>query len=500
MATYQRPGVYINERLIQSPIAATGNANAAGAVIGDFAQGPEVVTLITSWYEFTQKFGGYNNAFPATFGVGQYFQNGGSELYVRRVLAADAAAAGITVPNTQGDSDTATITAKNRGVDGNNLRVQITAAAQPNYWDLVVTKETVTGTSSDITNDIVLERFTNVVFNDVNSSDFIQTVVNFASDYIEVTVLNSLGVPSTSVLPLVGGSDGTTTTETEFSAAVADFSAVQRPLVLFLPSLISKLGPTNATTVYNNCIAWAQDNNGFVVAETAFGLTAAQAITYAGSLTESSHAAVYYPAFFISDPVGRSPQSIRLQAPSGAIAGLYIDTDRSFGPFKAPAGITAGIRGALALERALTSADLDSLNSAASPVNALRNLPGSGIVSMGARTLKQDGTANRYVNMRRSLIYIREELNNLTQFALFENNDERLWTRLRSVISIFLNEYRNAGGLRGTTEADAFFVKIDTENNPQSSVELGEVNIEVGVALQYPAEFVVINLSQKTAA
>lgn len=498
MATYQRPGVYINERLIQSPIPAAGNANAAGAVIGDFAQGPEVLTSVTSWYEFTQKFGGYNNAFPATFGVGQFFQNGGSELFVRRVLAADAAAAGITVPNTQGETSIASITARNNGVDGNDLRVQFTAAAQPGYFDLVVTKETAAGTSSDITNDIVLERFTNVVFNDANSSDFIQTVVNFASQYIEVTVLTSLGSPSTVVLPLVGGSDGTATTEIEFVAAVADLSAVQRPLVLFLPGLITKLGPTAAATVYNSCIAWAQDNNGFVIAETAFGVTAAQAITYAGTLTSSSHVAVYYPAFFTSDPLGRSPQSLRLQGPSASIAGLYMETDRAFGPFKAPAGIGATISGALALEKAFTTSELDSLNSAATPVNALRNLPGAGIVSMGARTLKQDGTANRYVNMRRSLIFIRENLNNLTQFALFENNDERLWTRLRAVIGIFLNEYRNSGGLRGASEAEAFFVKIDTENNPQSSVELGEVNIEVGVALQYPAEFVVINLTQTT--
>lgn len=498
MATYQRPGVYINERLIQSPIPATGNANAAGAVIGDFAQGPEEITLVTSWYEFSQKFGGYNNAYPATFGVGQFFQNGGSELYVKRVLASDAAPAGITVPNTAGASDTAQITAKNRGVDGNNLRVQFTAAAISGYYDLVVTKETVQGTGLDITNDIVLERFTNVVFNDVNSSDFVESVVNFQSQYIEVDVLTTLGQPPATILPLVGGNDGTSTNEVDYSGAVDDFSVVQRPLVFFFPGMISKLGPTAAATVYNEAISWSEDNNGFVVAETAFGLTAAQAITYAGQLTASGHAAVYYPHFFISDPVGRSPQSIRLQGPSGAVAGLYIDTDKAFGPFKAPAGIGASIRGAVALEKALTTTELDSLNTGSSPVNALRNLPGAGVVSMGARTLRQDGTANRYVNMRRSLIYIRENLNNLTQFAVFENNDERLWARLRAVISIFLNEYRNAGGLRGATEAEAFFVKIDNENNPQTSIELGEVNIEVGVALQYPAEYVVINLTQKT--
>lgn len=500
MATYQRPGVYINERLIQSPIPAQGNANAAGAVIGDFAQGPEAVTLVNSWYEFTQKFGGYNNAYPATFGVGQYFQNGGSELYVRRVLAGDASASGITVPNTSGDTDTAQITATSNGEDGNNLRVQFTAAAQANYYDLVVTRETVVGTASDITNDIVLERYTNIRFDDPNSSDYIESVVNLQSSHIEVTVLTTLGTPPSTVLPLVGGSDGSSTTEVDFGGAVSDFSQVQRPLVLFAPALNAKLGPTNAVTVYNSMISWAEDNNGFVVAETGNSLDAAGAITYAGSLTDSAHAAVYYPHFFISDPLGRSPQSIRVQGPSGAVAGLYLQTDKSVGPFKAPAGTRASIGGALALESALTSADLDSLNSASSPVNALRNLPGAGIVSMGARTLKQDGTANRYVNMRRSLIYIRENLNNLTQFALFENNDEKLWRRLNTAISVFLNEYRTAGGLRGATEAEAFFVKIDAENNPASSIELGEVNIEVGVALQYPTEFVIINLTQQTAA
>lgn len=500
MATYERPGVYINERLIQAPIPASGNANAAGAVVGEFAQGPETVTLVTSWYDFVKRFGGYNANYPSTFGVGQFFQNGGSELYVKRVLADDAGPAGITVPSTTVPEDVAQVSAKNRGADGNNLRIQITPTAQNNYYDLVVTKETVTGTSSDITNDLVLERYTNIVFNDVNSPDYVETVINLQSDFIEVTVLDDTGLPSGNVLPLVGGSDGTAPTEVEYAGAAADLSEVERPLVVFMSGIIDKLGFAAAQTAYNAAIAWAEDNNGFIVAETGPGEDTNTALTFAGSLTSSGHVAVYYPHIYISDPLGRSPQSIRRVGPSGAMAGLYINTDKQTGPFKAPAGIRSIVRGALALERSFKPADLDSLNAAATPVNALRNLPGSGVVSMGARTLLQDGTANRYVNMRRSLIYIKENLNSLTRFALFENNDEKLWARLSTAISVFLNEYRIAGGLRGETEGQAFFVKVDAENNPQSSIELGEVNIEVGVALQYPAEFVVINLTQQTAS
>lgn len=500
MTTYSRPGVYITERLLPAPIAAAGTAEAAGAVLGHFPQGPEAVTLVTSWYDFTKKFGGYNNAYPATFGIGQFFQNGGTELYVKRVLASDAASSAVTVPASNVVGDCATVLSKNKGADGNNLRVQFTETAQANYFDITVYKETVAGTGSNVANDLVLERYTNVVFNNANSSDYIETVVNLQSDYIQVFVENTAAAPSTSVLPLIGGSDGAAApTDVEFSAAFSLLSEVDRPLVVFLPGLIALLGAADAAGVYNAGIDWAEANNGFVIVETNSDLSVTDALTAAGTINDSSHAAVYYPHVYITDPLGRSPQSIRKVGPSGSVAGLFLSTDRAFGPFKAPAGTRAAV-GALALEKAFTSAELDSLNASASPVNALRNLPGAGVVVMGARTLLQDGTANKYVNMRRSLIYIKKQLNDLTQFALFENNDEVLWARLRTVIGVFLNDYRGVGGLRGASEGEAFFIKVDAENNSQNSIQLGEVHIEVGVALQYPAEFVVINLSQKTAS
>ena len=162
------------------------------------------------------------------------------------------------------------------------------------------------------------------------------------------------------------------------------------------------------------------------------------------------------------------------------------------------AGIGANIQGVVAVEKSFSSAELDSMNASTSPVNPIRQIPGAGLAVMGARTLKQDGTANKYVNMRRSLIYIRKNLKNLTEFAIFENNDEKLWAQIRTSLGAFLNEYRNQGGLRGANPAEAFFVKCDAENNTAQQIANGEVHIQVGVALQYPAEFIVIDLSQKT--
>lgn len=497
--TYSRPGVYITERLLPAPLTVSGTANAAGATFGAFAQGPETVTLVTSWYDFVKKFGGYNVSFPATFGVGQFFYNGGSELYVRRVLHSDAVAADIAIPAAAEEANVGTITAKNKGADGNNLRVQITAAATAGYYNVTVYRETVTGTGSDVTNDVVLEQFTNVVFNNSTSSDFVTTVIGYSSAYITLTVSDTVNAPTTSVLPLTDGSNGTTPDFVDYTDVLEDFNAIDRPLVIFASELFSVLGDEDGFDVQEAMIEWAEANNGFAVLDTPPDLSNASAIDFAGSMTTSAHAAVYYPNLFVQDPLGRSAQSLRKSGPAAAVAGLYLQTDRQAGPFKAPAGLRAAIRSAVTLEKAFTNAELDDLNSAAKPVNALRNLPGAGIVAMGARTLKQDGTANRYVNMRRSLIYIKKQLNDLTQFALFENNDEKLWARIRTGLTVFLNDYRNAGGLRGATAADAFFVKIDEENNSAESIALGEVHIEIGVALEYPAEFVVINLSQKTS-
>jgi hypothetical protein len=293
-----------------------------------------------------------------------------------------------------------------------------------------------------------------------------------------------------------------------------EFEVVDQPLVFFLPDVVTKLanGWGDAKWVYNSLIDWADSpatqGRHFVVVETAADLTANLSLGVSGDLLESSRAAVFYPHFYIKDPIGRSGAAIRKIGPAGAVAGQMLYTDRRVGPFKAAAGIEAKIRDAVALERPFSPAELDALNSGVTTdgtrtgknvVNAIRNLPGAGIVIMGGRTLKQDGTANRYINMRRSLTYIEKRLNDLAQFAVFENNTETLWARLNTVLGSFLNDYRNQGGLRGTTTAESYYIKVDAENNPPASIAAGEVHVEIGVALEYPAEFVVINLSQKTA-
>lgn len=510
---YARPGVYITERLLPPVLQNGAIADAAGAVVATFPRGPEAITLVSSWYEFTTYFGGYNAAYPATFEVASFFNNGGKELYVKRVLPADAAAATATILN--GSSATlATVTAKNAGVDGNKYYITLTSStAGAHYVNLYLYKDlgdtnTYSPTVTGLADDLLVESYLNVRFDDPTSTDYAPSVINNISPTITVAVSGTGDAATTNPYPFTGGSDSISsasvvkadylTYKAGSTSVFEGFTPLNRPLVMFLPDLTTAFSAGDAESVYTTAASWASANRSFVVCQTPAANTATNALSFASGVGASAFAAVYYPWLYIADPLGRGVGALRKIGPSGAIAGLYLKTDTSRGVFKAPAGLQTSLQGVVALETLLSSNDLDSLNTGTQPVNALRQIPGSGLTVMGARTLLQDGTANRYVNMRRSLNYLESQLNNITRFALFENNDEVLWSRIRTTINVFLSDYRNRGGLRGATNDQAFFILCDSTNNTQTSIANGEVHIQVGVALQYPAEFVVIDLSQKT--
>jgi phage tail sheath protein FI len=264
---------------------------------------------------------------------------------------------------------------------------------------------------------------------------------------------------------------------------------------------------TLVKNIYKDIMAYAETRgDAFVVLDTPVGLTGQEAVDFAAAVASNaaaaatgSNAAMYFPWLAIPDPLRSVPGATRLVAPGASVVGQYLATDAARGVYKAPAGLGNRIAVAVAPERSLTNAELDALNSSDAPVNAIRTVPGAGIVIMGARTM-HNTQRDRYVNVKRSMIYLKKELTDRTAFAVFENNDTRLWQQIRSSLTSFLGTYWNEGGLRGTSPSEAFYVKCDATNNTAQDVLNGRVNIEIGVAIEYPTEFVVINIGQITGS
>ncbi|MBW0001699.1 MAG: phage tail sheath family protein [Verrucomicrobia bacterium] len=209
----------------------------------------------------------------------------------------------------------------------------------------------------------------------------------------------------------------------------------------------------------------------------------------------STNAALYFPWIQAPDPL--SGNRLTYFPPCGFVAGIYATTDTNRGIWKAPAGIDAGLTGASGLQYNLTDLENGDLNVQA--INCLRQFRVYGSVVWGGRTLQgndQAGSQWKYVPIRRLALYLESSLYEGTQWVVFEPNDERLWGQIRLNVTTFMQGLFLQGAFQGTTPAQAYFVKCDSENNPQSGIDQGIVNILVGFAPLYPAEFVVIQIQQ----
>lgn len=492
-----RPGVFVTETVLPSPVTTAPPSSAAGALVSELPSGPTSPTVVTSWYNFTRVFGGLNRAYPATFAANQFFRAGGRELFVARVVRSDADTASASILGDGSDVGTVadevylTFNAKSVGTYGNSLRISLTQNPAGLY-DLQVYQEA--GQSNQVSDDVLLETFTNLDLADHGNTELVN-ILQVSSQFISAEWGTDATVALPSSLPLIalsGGTDGTNSGTLTYSSALESLSEINRVFVLFSPGQVDD-------TIVGAMVEFAEATGSFVVLDTDADLTPAQAVAYADGLAATSHAAVYYPHLWVPDSTSRSRDSIIKIPPSGSVAGLFLATDAAFGVFKAPAGLTTVVPGVVAVERPLTNEHLDALNNDVRPVNAIRVVPGSGPVVMGARTLDQS-KSTKYVNTRRTMVYLAKEMESLIGFALFRNNDQNLWREMNAVLDNFLRGFFVDGGLRGGSTADAYYIKIDAENNTPTDVATGVVNVEVGVALQFPAEFIKIQLTQRTIA
>lgn len=206
------------------------------------------------------------------------------------------------------------------------------------------------------------------------------------------------------------------------------------------------------------------------------------------------NAAIYFPNLLFADPVTGTTVP---QGPCGAVAGVWASTDDARGVWKAPAGTAAGIAGISDLAVHIDDGESGVLNPLA--VNCLRTLPLFGPVSWGARTAAgadELGSQWKYIPVRRTALFIEESLRRGTQWVVFEPNDEPLWSAVRLNITAFMNGLFKKGAFEGSTPAQAYLVKCDADNNPQSSINQGILNILVGFQPLLPAEFVIIQIQQ----
>lgn len=191
-------------------------------------------------------------------------------------------------------------------------------------------------------------------------------------------------------------------------------------------------------------------------------------------------------------------ERLNLMAPTSAMAGIYTMVDNTRGVWKAPANVS--INSVLAPSVNISDAEQEDLNVTLTgkSINAIRYFTGQGILVWGARTLAGNSQDWRYINVRRTLLYLEQSIKAAARAYVFEPNDAKTWVSMKGMINNFLHDVWKQGGLVGAKPDDAYLVDVGLGTTMTADDILnGIMRISVKVAVSHPAEFIVISFEQQ---
>jgi hypothetical protein len=212
------------------------------------------------------------------------------------------------------------------------------------------------------------------------------------------------------------------------------------------------------------------------------GLTRGQAERWRAGF-DSSWAAAYHP--WLRAARGALAAGLVPLPPSAVAAGIVARKEFAFGLQAGPANEVA--TGVVDLAEPFGRAQADAFHPAG--LNGFLR-EADGIRLTGARTLSRDPQW-RQLSVRRLMLMLRRTLLQEMQWAVFEPNGPKLARDLRHAIEGLLRRLFRAGAFAGTTEQEAFFVRIRQE---RPLADRGEIVTEIGVAPVEPLEFILLRL------
>lgn len=253
--------------------------------------------------------------------------------------------------------------------------------------------------------------------------------------------------------------------------------------VVYAPGLTLQ----NASSVLGTLISNTQNRGDAiaVVDTVAYNVTNTNTVTSYAQAVDSSYAATYYPWLQM-----RSIETGKLvwTPASTVVPAAYEYNDKVGQPWFAPAGISRGsLPTVVQPERKLTAADRDILYNG--KVNPIAIFPGQGAAIYGQKTLQSANSALNRVNVRRLLIELKQNINQVASTLLFEPNTTATRNSFLNQVNPYLSYVQQKQGLY------AFQVVMDDTNN---TADIIDRNLLVGAIYLQPtktSEFIVVDFN-----
>ncbi|WRQ33784.1 hypothetical protein U5907_03855 [Bacteroidales bacterium MB20-C3-3] len=208
--------------------------------------------------------------------------------------------------------------------------------------------------------------------------------------------------------------------------------------------------------------------------------------------------AAYFP--WVKLPLYRINSELILPA-SPLVAAIYGRVDNSRGVWKAPANESArnvtGCSFKLSQPQVL---NLTSPSDGGVNINSIILSPGKGVLLWGARTLIPDAVPTRYINVKRTLGFLKSTISSSLNCFLYEPNTPSTWKNIEKTIGAYLEGFRLRGGVYGHSYAECFRVSAwspaaatataSTVAAAPASPADQTILVKVEVALVKPGEFI----------
>lgn len=223
----------------------------------------------------------------------------------------------------------------------------------------------------------------------------------------------------------------------------------------------------------------------FYIGDIQSGLSTVSAAVNAVSSLDTNYAATYYP--WVKKFDANSNKYINMPATPNVLESMAY-TDVNAYPWYAPAGMNRGILTDIIKPlQKLSVSDRDTLYEGR--VNPIASFPGQGYSIWGQRTLQTRDTALDRINVRRMLIYARKLIAGVTQYLVFEQNNERTWTTFKNLVNPILDNIKNNNGVYD------FRVIMDETTNTPDVIDRNQMIGQIYLQPTKTAEVIILNFN-----
>ncbi len=181
----------------------------------------------------------------------------------------------------------------------------------------------------------------------------------------------------------------------------------------------------------------------------------------------------------------------------GAVAGMLSRRDRAVDAWTSWEQAPLLLRGTAEPAREIAAHDIDKLVSMG--VNVFHCSASGRVILKGERTLAGPDcpvSAFRSIRVRRLSLMVEEALRHGTRWVVFEAPGPDLRRRVRQQVEEYLSGLDARGAFAAGSGCPPFFVKCDSETNPQGDASRSALHFIVGFAVTEPGNYLVFRVSQ----